>query len=123
MLLFREETLSCFCLAGREDAEQSSSKRDFFVSWSRKLVRWIFLSLFSPFAFLSFFFFVSFSLIVFHFFFFFILFPSPFFHFARNVTLGADAQWESCVEWHAFNGKGDSSERNVWIAERIRSSY
>lgn len=69
------------------------------------------------------FFFVSFSLIVFHFFFFFILFPSPFFHFARNVTLGADAQWESCVEWHAFNGKGDSSERNVWIAERIRSSY
>lgn len=68
----------CPAFVFHEDAEQSSSKRDFFVSWSRKLVHWIFLSLSS---FLSFFFFVSFSLIVFHFFFF-TLFPSPFFHFA-----------------------------------------
>lgn len=81
MLLFREETLSCFCLPGREDAEQSSSKRDFFVSWSRKLVRWIFLSFFFllPFFFI-FFLFVSFSLIVFHFYyFFFYSFPLLFF--------------------------------------------
>lgn len=34
---FRGGTLSCFCLPAREDAEQSSNKRDLFVSWPRKL--------------------------------------------------------------------------------------
>lgn len=98
MPLFRGETLSCLCLPAREDAEQSSSKRDFFVSWLRKLVCAGFLFSLLPFCFSQA---PLFSFILFlpvHFFFF-------FFHFACNVTLAADAQWESCVEWRVFSEK------------------